>query len=492
MAGVNLSGLLLGFLMVQAVQGPDPEELVSRLGSNTYADREAAGEALVKIGREALPALVKAAESRDPEIRRRAATLAIQIEAGEVLNATRFRLDLHDRPLAEAVEAIERESGMRLRPGVGVGKVGVEPSWPEGRVTLEAAEPVPFWEAVDRLCAAGGLQRLFPPAGDNFFPFKPPFEWTLVPGKARPPASDTGALRVELLRVRHDRERDYGNSESEFLPDAPFRRPPASKPDPETGATVRSSYRAELLVSAEPRLRIFGVGSVEGAEAIDDRGRSLLRIPTHEERQQELAMWQMNPHIDPRLHPALRYGSGFRSSTKTWPVPVLLSYPSPPARRIARLRGVIPVVVVARRPNPLVVDLKGASGQVFSAGSTRITIHEIKAESGREPTIDFTLETPAVGDGETIMVCDSKGARLAVRRPIDLMGLGLEVLDSRGERLFWQSTRAPTERTQGRMAIVVHDRNSKRERPEGPRLRYWGMIGAATDLPFAFTDVPTP
>ena len=442
MAGVNLPGLLLGILLIQAVDGPDPEELVSRLGSNTYADREAAGEALVKIGREALPALGKAAESRDPEVRRRAATLAARIEAGAVLNATRVRLDVHDRPLAEAVEAIERESAMRLRPGVGVGKVGVEPTWPEGRVTLEASEPVPFWQAVDRLCAAGGLQRLFPPAVDNFFPFKPPFEWTLVAGKARPPASDSGALRVELLRVRHDRERDYGNGESEFLPDAPFRRTPAPKPDPETGATVRSSYRAELLVSAEPWLRIFGVGSVEGAEAVDDRGRSLLRIPTDEERQQELAMWQMNPHLDPRFHPALRYGAGSRSSTKTWPVSVLLSYPSPPARRIARLRGVIPVVVVARRPNPLVVDLKGALGKVFSAGTTRITIHEIKAESGREPMIDFTLETLAVGDGETIMVGDSKGARLAVRRPIDLLELCLEVLDSRGESLFWQFTRA--------------------------------------------------
>jgi hypothetical protein len=489
MAGVNLPGLLLGFLLIQAVDGPDPEELASRLGSNTYADREAVGEALVKIGREALPALGKAAESRDPEVRRRAATLAARIEAGEVLNATRVRLDVQDRPLAEAVEAIERESAMRLRPGVGVGKVGVEPTWPEGRVTLEAAEPVPFWEAVDRLCAAGGLQRLYPPAGDNFFPFRPPFEWTLVPGKARPPASDTGALRVELLRVRHDRERDYGQSESEF---SPFPRSPAQKPDPETGATVRSSYRAEILVSAEPRLRIFGVGSVEGAEAVDDRGRSLLRIPTGEERQQELTLWQMNPHLDPRINPALRYGAGSRSSAKSWPVPVLLSYPSPPAQRLARLRGVIPLVVVARRPNPLVVDLKGASSKVFSAGSTRITVHEITAGSGREPTVDFTLEAPAVGDGETIMVCDSKGARLAVNRPIDLLQLCLEVLDSRGESLFWQYTRAPSQRTQGRMTIVVRDRNGKRERPEDLRIRYWGIIGAATDLPFAFNDVPTP
>ena len=182
----------------------------------------------------------------------------------------------------------------------------------------------------------------------------------------------------------------------------------------------------------------------------------------------------MNPHLDPKLHPAalrLRLAS---LDEDVAPFRSLLSYPSPPARRIAVLRGVIPLVVVARRPGPLVVELKGASGKEFAADSTKITVHKIDAESGREPTVDFTLETAQSGAEETIVVCDPKGARLAVYRPIDLMELCLDVLDSRGESLFWQFTRTPTERTQGRMTIVIHDRNSKRERPDDLRLRYWG------------------
>jgi hypothetical protein len=39
---------------------------------------------------------------------------------------------------------------------------------------------------------------------------------------------------------------------------------------------------------------------------------------------------------------------------------------------------------------------------------------------------------------------------------------------------------------------VIHDRNSKRERPDDLRLRYWEVTAAATDLPFVFKDVPTP
>jgi hypothetical protein len=81
---------------------------------------------------------------------------------------------------------------------------------------------------------------------------------------------------------------------------------------------------------------------------------------------------------------------------------------------------------------------------------------------------------------------------VAVNRPIDQMQLCLEVVDSRGESLFWQFARAPRDGTRGRIAIVIHDRNSTRHRPDDLRLRYWSMIAAATDLPFEFKDVPTP
>ena len=489
MVGQLHSGLLLALVALLGVDDPGPAELVKQLGASTYVDRETAGEALVKIGRAAVPALAKACESGDPEVRLRAAALVARIEATETLDATRIRLDIRDRPLAEAAEAIAKASGMTLKPGVNPRNLRVDPTWPERRVTLKAAEPVPFLDVIGRLCRSGDLRREYPPAGDGFFPFKSPFVLTLVPGKARPQACDTGALRVELLRVRHYRERDYGNHDSELFP---FGVTTTPKRDTNTGAVERSSYTAELLVAAEPRLRIFGAGDIEKPEAIDDQGRSLLKTLTTEEEKQQLSFRRMNPHLDPKLQPAARYGSGSRPSSRMWPVPFLLSYPSPAARRIALLRGVIPVIVVARRSDPLVVKLKDASGKIFSAGSTKITVHGIDAESGREPTVDFTVETAQVGAEETIMVCESKGTRVTVRRPIDLMELCLEVVDSRGEGRVWQFTRAPTQGTQGRMAIVIHDRNSTRHRPDDLQLRYWGIIAAATDLPFVFKDVPTP
>jgi hypothetical protein len=140
------SVLVFGLIALHVVDDPDPAELLTQLGSPRYADREAAGEALVKSGRAALPALAKACESGDPEVRQRALTIVAQIEAREVFDATRIRLDIRDRPLAEAANAIATASGMRLKPGVSERNPLGDSTWPERRVTLEAGEPVPLWK----------------------------------------------------------------------------------------------------------------------------------------------------------------------------------------------------------------------------------------------------------------------------------------------------------------------------------------------------------
>jgi hypothetical protein len=150
------------------------------------------------------------------------------------------------------------------------------------------------------------------------------------------------------------------------------------------------------------------------------------------------------------------------------------------------------MVVVGRRPDPLVVPLKDATGKQFSAGSTRITIHKTDAHYGGRPTVDFTLETGQTGPEQSIASYTVDGKRFAANPPLDLMEIRLELVDGRGEPVYWQFSRPPTERTQGRMAIIIPSVNAQETRLENLRLRYWNVIAAATDVPFTFKDVPTP
>ena len=477
----------LAIVLIAPPMGVDPDtaELVKQLGASRYADREAGGEALVKIGRAAVRELARAAEGSDPEIRLRAANLITRIDAAELLGPTRLTLDLRDRPLAEAAAAIEATSGLRLRFPVVRGNLRDDNPWPDTRITLDTSGPRPFWEVVDRFCRTSGLQRGFL---HHFASFRPPFEMALAPGKGRPPARDTGPFRVELLRVRYFRDRYYGPDDRGDDEGSAF----GIKVDKATGVSEFSSYAAELLVSVEPKLRLFGIGAVEQAEAVDERGRSLLKLPAPEEEERRLALWKHNPDLDPRNHPGLRYGTGWRSSSVSMPFPIALSYPTPPAERIARLGGIVPVLAVGRRPDPLVVPLKGAKGKEFVAGKEKIRVHAIQDEQGREPVVEFTLETDRPDNEQTMTAYAADGLALDVNRPIDMLTLRLEVIDGRGEPVFWQFNKTPSGNTQGRMAIVFNGPNGVRLRPDDLRIRCWRLVAVTADLPFEFRDVPTP
>src|SRR5437762_2523236 len=99
---------------------------------------------------------------RAPRPRRRAAAVAraavrhagagVPGDAGVDPQPLR-RSDVRGRPVAEAVEAIGHRAGRGL-----VLLPEGDARWQARRITLEAAEPVPFWTAIDRLCRVAGLR----------------------------------------------------------------------------------------------------------------------------------------------------------------------------------------------------------------------------------------------------------------------------------------------------------------------------------------------
>src|SRR5262249_33173708 len=100
----------------------------------------------------AIPALRAARKHSDSEVRRRAADLLAPIEAATLLAPKRVTLTLTKKTAAEAIAAINKETGYQVDLRVPAAKVGQ----PEERFDFHWKD-VPFWQALDEVCRAAGL-----------------------------------------------------------------------------------------------------------------------------------------------------------------------------------------------------------------------------------------------------------------------------------------------------------------------------------------------
>jgi hypothetical protein len=132
--------------------------LIDQLGSDDFADREAATRSLEIIGPPAVEALKIAALSESPEIRDRAADLLIKIqratESKTRLIAKRFALSYKDMPIGTALNDLKTRTGLIIQ---------LDPNRvanPLRRITCETAE-LPIWEALEAFCVAAELREEF-------------------------------------------------------------------------------------------------------------------------------------------------------------------------------------------------------------------------------------------------------------------------------------------------------------------------------------------
>lgn len=137
---------------------PPATALADQLGSESFAEREAAAAALERLGAAAIPALRAAANGSNPEARERAQALLTrltrQTESQTRLAARRVALDYRDAPLGAALNDLKTRTGLN---------VTLDPARvdnPLRRVTCVTGE-LPAWEALDAFCAAAGLREVF-------------------------------------------------------------------------------------------------------------------------------------------------------------------------------------------------------------------------------------------------------------------------------------------------------------------------------------------
>ena len=395
----------------------DVVALIGGLGAQSFDDRVAAYKALERIGREALPALRAAADTGDTRARSRARALiesiGRQVESDRFTRPTLLRLDFRNRPLGEVVDALNDRYdlglSLRLGPDPNIGMVVIDPDQPmrlrelKGReITLEAAQPVPFWKAIDRICYARAL-RYDETSRQRFWPGQG-FLFLMADRTGRGPVSDSGPFRVQITGVRFVFRRD-----ATVDPDQARRE---AQP-PNAGNLI-----VALTVLPEPGVMLYPNGLAIVTEATDDRGRSLAPAgPSQREPSQNRESYQnMNEQA------AIDVGA-------------FLVAPDPPEKVIRRLRGKAPVIAVTRGSDPIVIRLMGdgAVARSFSTRDMTLVVDEAVLGPGAQASVKLTIR--ANRDGL------AAGARSDPHRPNfagfnrDRVCEHLELYDDAGRRL---------------------------------------------------------
>jgi hypothetical protein len=459
---MSRAGLLLILqLVAQAAPTGDPMSLVDELGSARYETRETAAKALEQLGREALPALELGRQARDLEIRTRSAAIHRRIEGLLLTQATMVRLGFQDAPLQDVVAALSQQTGMKIAlfPDS-------LPKWKAQRVSLSSCEPVPFWKAVDRLCLAASLQHDLELHG---YSTRNEPTLALTDRITRPvhPTHDHGPFRISLVGLEFQRHVGFAvvtPRQPRLQGDPLVDKKPEFSLQPRAVRSVQCSAQFEVV--AEPRLGVVQSGPLKILEARDDRGNSL--VP------------------EGQVTSLLTSGTTYLGTTCTSVLHVRapLSRPENAGETIKALRGVIPVKITARQPDPLTVPLAGASGKSFAKGDLHLVVHEIRLDPAvHQRQIELSVRTAQTGS----LPESDEGVGQDLESRSDPHEQNIEIIDARGRPVSWFQTSVDVESSRITLTIAAAPGT-----PEPKELRYYRLSEAVLDLPFGFSDVPMP
>ena len=176
---------------------PEVRALVEKLGSEDFAEREAAGKRLDEIGAAALDALRAAIRSDNPEVSRRAKEIVRRIErrvANEkTLAPTLVELDAKDKRLDDLLDELSKAAKCDVVfGGLKLDEVA------NRKVTFKTNGKVPFWVAVLAICDVAEVQVAS--AGLYLAPDAMPYRGTSRAVSASPEHAKLGRARSPHAR----------------------------------------------------------------------------------------------------------------------------------------------------------------------------------------------------------------------------------------------------------------------------------------------------
>jgi hypothetical protein len=249
-----------------------------------------------------------------------------------------------------------------------------------------------------------------------------------------------------------------------------------------------------MVVIPEPGLLVRQVGRPTFVEAVDDRNRSLL--PPEIRNVGPNDRWDAN-HQRPDLNGSSDFG-----------LAASLRLPDQAGRSIRRLRGSVPVVIVAYASDPIAIPLEGAAGKSVHNNEVTVTVLEVAKNDNAGVTAVEVEVAPHRPAGREPNPWNLSGPPDFVTFRTDQLLNRLELLDAKGRELALQWTQGHgrdmmtiNQRVRLMPTVLYEDqppaaagnfqpRTAKK--PVPVELHYYGFVQTLSNVRFDFHDIPLP
>jgi hypothetical protein len=453
------------------------ERLVGQLGSDRFEEREAAFEALDKLGPLALDSLRVALKSPNHETRKRACELVQRIEkrleTAELTQPKLVHLVYNDTPVTEAVQDMARKTGFTIQIE------GDQTKLNGRKLTLDTGE-VPFWQAVDQFCEKAGLVERGSVATET------------------PKATDAEQRDVAIRSVAYSGRMNAGRSDTLVLHDGKL----AAVPTYYAGALrvrvlPRGGQTAGTLtveISPEPKVGLRNILNVRVEKMLDEEGTELKTPLPYMYGPDEMGDLEMQWRGGFRKEMYVDSMAGADLSTR---VPLRLGVPSG-VKKLKEVRGFVGADVFTP-PVPLITveDILHAEGKIAEGkDGGSMAVSEIKRDDNGQVTIRVVVERPPVpypgrefiGRGRVI-----RRGGIAVDYASDATSLGriLSLLDDKGQAYKLTAVEPKQVEAPGAVEYLLTFQPPDAA-GKAAKLVYLGRRKTTIDVPFVLKDVPVP
>jgi len=444
------------------------DQLIVRLGSGQFAEREEAAVALETLGGQALEALRRAAQNQDLEIRRRAEELAARIEvrvdSARLLSGKKVRLSYQDIPVNEAMADFSRRTGLTLKlHSDDEGLADLD----QRKLTLETGD-LGIWDALDHFCAVSGLaESSLSSDGTDALTCR-----LRLGQPARVPSYQAGAVRIRAIGSRAP-----GWGQSPGVVDAP----------------------CLLEVVTEPGVLWHGVADVRILKAVDDKGQEMAQVPGTLESNSYEEFAQLGG-FGKRIWKTDFADYGMTGGKQ--PVSVKLKLGKEPAQKVKELHGILVGQMQTPLEPLLIVDnVLQMAGQTFKGSDGAVVkVGEITRDKDGRTQLDVEFQSAPMEDA--LQLAFGMNNRRAMNQALiwqlrsrDRLGAipNLELRDAAGKLVDMARYNEVNQvaGTKGTYTATLHIL-PKAGVGDPVRLQLLGRRTAIVEVPFILKDVPLP